>query len=541
MSSNWYKIKEQGNSEFKIGHYITAIDYYTRAMELNPNEPTLYSNRATCYKLLGKYRESLNDYKKAIQFNPKNTKNLKKLASVYTLLGNFGEAQIILQKCVNLEPNDSSNTNELNKIKKIIGNYEKINEKIKDKRWDDVEILSNQLIAEVPAFGTLKQIYIESLLENCKFKEAINFINSKVTSDEKNKEHEFLYLLSKAYYYKGDYQDAKRTMNNLMSVAMEEEKYTKLLKHINGIESVKKKANSLFKDGKLDEAIAEYTKLLEYDPENKNFQSIILANRALCYRKQNKLMEALKDVDEALKLNPLYVTGYIRRGHVYKDLKMYDDAVHDFQKVKELDPSNRDADSLIKEASSLNDQARNRDYYKILGIDRNATPEQIKKAYRKMALKWHPDRNSESEQSKKVAQRKFEDIGDAYAVLSDPKKKEMFDMGVDPLNPQNASGPNGPEFNGGNGMNFQFHGDPNEIFKMFFGGNGTQGNTQTFFTTSTDGNFGDFDDFFEGKGPGGFSQFFTNMGGNMGGNFQGQGGPFKMFFQQKGGSKKKKK
>ena len=88
---------------------------------------------------------------------------------------------------------------------------------------------------------------------------------------------------------------------------MEEEKYTKLLNHINGIESAKKKANSLFKEGKLDEAITEYTKLLEYDPENKNFQSIILTNRALCYRKQNKLMEALKDVDEALKLNPLYV------------------------------------------------------------------------------------------------------------------------------------------------------------------------------------------------------------------------------------------
>ena len=541
MSSNWYKIKEQGNSEFKIGHYITAIDYYTRAMELNPNEPTLYSNRATCYKLLGKYRESLNDYKKAIQFNPKNTKNLKKLASVYVLLGNFGEAQIILQKCVNLEPNDSSNLTELNKVKKLISNYENIHEKMKDKRWEDVETLSNQLITDAPAFGTLKQIYIESLLENCKFKEAINFINSKVTSDEKNKDHEFLYLLSKAYYYKGDYQDAKRTMNNLMSIAMEEEKYTKLLKYINGIESAKKKANSLFKDGKLDEAITEYTKLLEYDPENKNFQSIILTNRALCYRKQNKLMEALKDVDEALKLNPLYVTGYIRRGHVYKDLKMYDDAVHDFQKVKELDPSNRDADALIKEASSLNDQARNRDYYKILGIDRNATPEQIKKAYRKMALKWHPDRNSESEQSKKVAQRKFEDIGDAYAVLSDPKKKQMFDMGVDPLNPQNASGANGPDF-GGPGMNVHFQGDPNEIFKMFFGGNGTQGNTQTFFTTSSDGNFGDFDDFF-GKGSGGFSQFFTNMGGNMGnmgGNFQGEGNPFNMFFKQKGGSKKKK-
>ncbi len=541
--SNWMKIKEQGNVEFKKGNYNTAIDYYTRAMDLNPNEPTLYANRATCLKLLGKYRESLNDYKKAIQFNPKNTKNLKKLASVYVLIGNFGEAQILVQKCVHLEPSDSSHSAELNRINKLIASYEKINEKKKDGRWEDVETLCNQLLIDAPSFGTLKQIYIESLLENCKFQDAINYINSKVTSDEKNKDHEFLYLLAKAYYFKGDYSDAKRTMNSLMQVAMEEEKYTKLLTHINGIESSKKKANAFFKEGKLDDAITEYTKLLDYDAENKNFQSIILTNRALCYKKQNKLMEALKDADEALKLNPKYVTGYIRRGNIYKDLKMYDDAIHDFQEAKSLDPNNRDIDASIKESSSLKDQARNRDYYAILGVDRNATPEEIKKAYRKMALKYHPDRNSESEQSKKVAQRKFEDIGDAYSVLSDPKKKQMFDMGVDPLNPQNASMGDNGGFSGGPGMSMHFQGDPSEIFKMFFGGNGSQGNEHTFFTTSSSGDFGDFGDFFGDGENGGFSQFFTNMGGNGQHFFKGssQGGdPFKMFFKQKNEGKKKK-
>ena len=244
-------------------------------------------------------------------------------------------------------------------------------------------------------------------------------------------------------------------------------------------------------------------------------------------------MEALKDADEALKLNPKYVTGYIRRGNIYKDLKMYDDAIHDFQEAKSLDPNNRDIDASIKESSSLKDQARNRDYYAILGVDRNATPEEIKKAYRKMALKYHPDRNSESEQSKKVAQRKFEDIGDAYSVLSDPKKKQMFDMGVDPLNPEVASGAGGP------GMNFHFSGgDPSEIFKMFFGGEGGD----TFFKTSS--------------GPGSNFQFFTNMGGNgksgfssafadeddFGNFFNSAGGsPFESFFKKAQGGKRKKK
>jgi len=63
------------------------------------------------------------------------------------------------------------------------------------------------------------------------------------------------------------------------------------------------------------------------------------------------------------------------------------------------------------------------DYYKALGIDKKATPEEIKKAFRKLAVKYHPDRNPND----KAAEDKFKEINEAYAVLSDPKKKEEYD------------------------------------------------------------------------------------------------------------------
>ena len=63
------------------------------------------------------------------------------------------------------------------------------------------------------------------------------------------------------------------------------------------------------------------------------------------------------------------------------------------------------------------------DYYKALGVDKNASPEEIKKAFRKLAVKYHPDRNPND----KAAEDKFKDINEAYAVLSDPKKKEEYD------------------------------------------------------------------------------------------------------------------
>ena len=63
------------------------------------------------------------------------------------------------------------------------------------------------------------------------------------------------------------------------------------------------------------------------------------------------------------------------------------------------------------------------DYYKILGVEKNADAEIIKKAYRKLALKWHPDKNPNN----KSAEEKFKKISEAYAVLSDPKKREEYD------------------------------------------------------------------------------------------------------------------
>jgi len=63
------------------------------------------------------------------------------------------------------------------------------------------------------------------------------------------------------------------------------------------------------------------------------------------------------------------------------------------------------------------------DYYQTLGVDKSATPDQIKKAYRKLAMKWHPDRNPDD---KANAESKFKEIGEAYSVLSDEDKRKKI-------------------------------------------------------------------------------------------------------------------
>eukprot|EP00126_Sphaerothecum_destruens_P006052 Sdes_comp19186_c0_seq1m10015 len=101
------------------------------------------------------------------------------------------------------------------------------------------------------------------------------------------------------------------------------------------------------------------------------------------------------------------------------------------------------------------------DYYEVLQVNKNASLEEIKKAYRKLALKYHPDKNPQNQDQ---ANRHFKRISEAYEVLSDPDKRKMYDLyGLEGL----KSGFGGRS--SGNRGEFHFT-DPSEIFRQFFGG-----------------------------------------------------------------------
>ncbi|XP_076758102.1 dnaJ homolog subfamily B member 6-B isoform X5 [Xylocopa sonorina] len=177
------------------------------------------------------------------------------------------------------------------------------------------------------------------------------------------------------------------------------------------------------------------------------------------------------------------------------------------------------------------------DYYKVLEVQRTATSGDIKKAYRKLALKWHPDKNPENLEE---ANKRFKEISEAYEVLIDEKKRRVYDQ----YGKEGLQMPGGkrrheddfdPRFN-----TFVFR-DPEEVFREFFGGTGfedlfsdltgagirrgsgrhshpSSNSISTSFLGPLGFGFSPFSNLFEG-GSGNFTSFntFTTIGGNPGG------------------------
>jgi molecular chaperone DnaJ len=111
------------------------------------------------------------------------------------------------------------------------------------------------------------------------------------------------------------------------------------------------------------------------------------------------------------------------------------------------------------------------DYYKTLGVDKKATPEEIKKAYRKLARKYHPDRNPDDKHS----EERFKEISQAHDVLGDPEKRKQYDTGSGPFAGGAAGGGGGPGFGGFGNFDFDASSMGDILSNLFSGGGGGSG------------------------------------------------------------------
>ncbi|KAI4714761.1 hypothetical protein J4E89_000442 [Alternaria sp. Ai002NY15] len=455
--------KAAGNKFFKIKDYPRAIEEYSKAIEADPKNATYYSNRAAAYISANKFYEAMEDCKMADELDPNNMKILLRLGRVYTSLGRPDEAvqvydsinatakdkqpALTMQKHLRMAEDTSRNEGSgsmviyaLNEAEKGLGVGVD-----KPRKWQLMRGEAHLRMGNANALGEAQNVAMSLLRYN-------------------NQDPDALVLRGRILYAQGENDKAVQHFRQALACDPDFKAAVKYLRMVQKLDRMKQEGNAAFKSGRYQEAIDTYTQALAVDPSNKGTNSKILQNRALCHSRQKSWKQAIADCEKALELDPSYTKARKTRAKALGENGNWEEAVRDLKAIQEENPSEPGIAKEIRDAEMELKKSKRKDYYKILGIEKDATETQIKKAYRKLAIVHHPDKNPDDAD----AADRFKEIQEAHETLSDPQKRERYDSGADLVDPNDMFGGGGM----GGGMGGMGGGIDPEILMQMFGGMG---------------------------------------------------------------------
>jgi DnaJ family protein C protein 3 len=200
-----------------------------------------------------------------------------------------------------------------------------------------------------------------------------------------------------------------------------------------------------------------------------------------CYRETKSTGKAAIYCPEALQLVPNSLHGLLFQAQSQLDAENYDAAIGTLNTAKEHHPGANIVQQKLQEAQVALKRSKQKDYYKVLGVSKDAEEREIKKAYRKIIKTHHPDKIQGQGVTKDEAEKKMARINEAYEVLSDPELKARFDRGEDPNDPMANQGGNPFQGSPFGGQQFVFQqGGQQFQFRQSGGGGGGGGGGNPF-------------------------------------------------------------
>ena len=454
-------LKLKGNKATQVNDYTGAISLYTKAINIQP-QANYYSNRAFCKIKLNKFEEALEDCLEAINLDKTFFRGYTRAAQCQLHFGRIFEALEILRKGIPFVEDGEKLRKEMDSVNMLQMQIEKMKTEISQKKFS--EATTRIELVQEKCFGddTLMLKKVELLCLSNESGKAKEYLKKYEKRFRKMGANEFEIQMANVSRFLNDLATAKKLISDCLRMDPDNENLKENFKLIRKLEKAKKAANGLFKEKKYESAIEKYDSVILIDPTNCQFNAVIISNKATCLKLLGKKKEALNILKEALRINPKYGKAYLKKADLEEELELYEEARHSIVKAKDLDKT-LDMDARLQRVTQKVNQKKKVDYYQVLNVDKKATQKEIKKAYRKLAMKWHPDRHSHSEEAKAEASKKFKQVVEANDVLSDPQKRQRYDMG-------------GFDMGGGGGRFHSFNmgggGFPSDIFSMFTGGGG---------------------------------------------------------------------
>eukprot|EP00532_Pseudo-nitzschia_australis_P020453 CAMPEP_0168291284 /NCGR_PEP_ID=MMETSP0142_2-20121227/6124_1 /TAXON_ID=44445 /ORGANISM="Pseudo-nitzschia australis, Strain 10249 10 AB" /LENGTH=524 /DNA_ID=CAMNT_0008238729 /DNA_START=222 /DNA_END=1799 /DNA_ORIENTATION=+ len=462
--NNWSagKLRSRGEEAFSLRQFDEALRLYAKATQVEPENGANFYKLFRVHNRMRKFASALSDIEKALELEPSNSDWRMQKAKLLQSLGQCDRSVVEYQQAIE-SSTSSMNASDKNKLEQLLMEALECEKFISDAqaalmndRYDVAAHFFQQALKYVDATQST-DLLLQKVMATLNAKEDYYSVISDTGLILKSypKHLEAYKLRGMAYFWLNEHELAVRHFREGLKLDPEHKGCKEGHRLVKKIDKKKKKGDVAMEANNFAEAIEHYNGAIAIQPDHINFRRPVTILIMQAYSKNKQHDEAIKLGRQIVDQGDQVVEAMWALGDALTEAEKFDEALRVFRDASEAAPDRdgeiaQKARQKVLQAEVALKQSKEKNYYKILGLPRTANAKDIKKAYRALALEWHPDKNIDNQEE---AEKKFQDIAEANEVLSNPELKAKYDRGEPVF--ENQGGGGGGQ-NGGFGQHF-FH------------------------------------------------------------------------------------
>lgn len=464
-----------------------ALSYYDIAISRDPTNYLTIFKRGATYLSLGRTTQALADLDKVLSLRPGFEGALTQRARVRARTADWNGARDDW-----IAAGRNAESDEVKTLDEAEGAAILAKEASKKKDWEACISQAGIAISTASQTLPLRQMRAKCRLERGETIEALNDLQHVLQINPSMSEPAM--QVSAMYFYSlGETEKGLESVRRCLHSDPDSKSCSRLFKRQKKIDKQIRKARQLMEKrsfsaaAKLLATSGDDIGLLELVKEDtKEYRALgvihpkareqlltaLLELACDAYIEMNSHKRAQPYCTELLAHNPDALPGILHKAQSLLDADSFDEAARLLSAAKEQHRDSARLNDLLQKAQLLLKRSKTKDYYKVLGVERDANAKEIKRAYIRLSKLHHPDKAA-SPDARPAAERKMAQINEAYEVLSDTELRARFDAGDDPNDPQaGRGGPGGGNPFGGQPFGFPGGGQQQFVFRQGGGGGG---------------------------------------------------------------------
>ncbi|KAJ3073175.1 hypothetical protein HDU98_002051 [Podochytrium sp. JEL0797] len=432
------ELLDEAKVHLASGKVNDAMQAFDLAIEQEPKNYMALFRRAAAQLSIGRMNQALRDFDTVLKLRPDFDQALIQRGKIHMKECNLSEALKDLRKYSASHPQDLDVVEVIKEAETSEQDVAVVESLIQSKQHDVALETLSRLVQACPLKMDWRVKRAEIYLELNDVVMAVGDY-SRIASFKPTPP--ILLKLATLRLQMGELADSLASIKECMKQDPENKPCKKVFKSLKALDKSLKKVDVLFGASRWKSAVTELMEpkgflALAEETGSESVRLKAYSMACKCYAELKKDADTETWCTKTIQLDETNSEALYFRGELKLQKEDYEDALRDLKKAHEANQQDRRVIDAYHRAERLLAQSKKKDYYKVLEVPRSASKKEIKKAFRKLAQQWHPDKY-EGELTEEDVLKKMSSINEAYEVLSDDEKRAQFDNGVDPNEQQN--------------------------------------------------------------------------------------------------------